>query len=122
MMSDENNTPIDEIENQDEIQPAQKETPKEPLPIYHGEEQQVMAVKVSKVETLEDESGLIFPKEHGINPIIVTKEYMEEHEPQEGGFYVRDDKGNESFSSADDFKEEFTSMENLRGVPVTFGK
>lgn len=54
---------------------------------------------------------IIFPEEEGYQPFEVSKEFMEKHKPQVGGYYVKYKDGYESYSPADAFEEGYLKIE-----------
>jgi len=60
-----------------------------------------------KIEKIRGENGKIFlkPSDPGYNKIEVSHDYVNKHNPQIGGYYVRYKDGYESYSPAKAFEE-----------------
>lgn len=54
---------------------------------------------------------MIFPEEEGYQPFEVSKDFIEKHKPQVGGYYVKYKDGYESYSPADAFEEGYSKIE-----------
>jgi hypothetical protein len=73
----------------------------------------VWALKIRKVDFDDSEivgSGIITPDEPGYLPFKVSLEYMNQHRPQAGGYYVVYEDGYKSFSPAKAFEEGYTRI------------
>lgn len=68
---------------------------------------EVHALKIQRVATTVDgaNEGLLYIVDDGWDYVVVSKEYMERHEPVAGGYYVVYGDGYESFSPARPFEE-----------------
>lgn len=59
--------------------------------------------------TADDEpkadGAMIYPEDTRLSPVTVTREYMDKHKPQVGGYFVRYNDGYESWSPAKAFEE-----------------
>jgi hypothetical protein len=97
-----------------------------PMPLYDCHKQ-VWALKIAAIElvrptidqlqamldTRDTESdlvpgGIITPAERGFGAFFVSKEWMDKHNPQVGGYYVVYKDGYKSFSPAKAFEEGYT--------------
>jgi hypothetical protein len=104
-----------------------------PMPLYDCHKQ-VWALKIKAVEivrptidqleailnTRDTESdpipgGIITPVEQGFGAFFVSKEFMDKHDPQVGGYYVVYKDGYKSFSPAGAFEEGYTRVSGKRG-------
>lgn len=66
---------------------------------------EVWALKIKMFGVNEaDGSGLITPEDTGYAAFKVSKEYLEKHKPQPGGYYVVYKDGYKSFSPAEAFE------------------
>jgi len=59
----------------------------------------------------EPDGHTLVPNEDGYEPIIVSLEYMEKHNPEVGGYYVVYKDGYASYSPAQPFEEGYSLME-----------
>ncbi len=82
--------------------PTDREMPKY---ISHKE---VWALKIKSIVNGSDGSGLIFPEDDGYEFVEVSKEYLERHKPEPGGYYVVYADGYKSFSPAKAFEDGYT--------------
>ena len=86
------------------------------LPRYKCHKE-VEAVKIAKIKAYIDDddniTGIIIPFDSDIEPINVKQEYLNKHEPEEGGYYVRYADGYESFSPAEAFEAGYKPAEAL---------
>jgi hypothetical protein len=99
-----------------------------PMPLYDCHKQ-VWALKIAAIEvvrptidqlqaildTKDTESdpipgGIITPADHGFGAFFVSKEFMDKHNPQVGGYYVVYKDGYKSFSPAQAFEEGYTRV------------
>lgn len=77
---------------------------------------EVWAVKIKSVEVvdntceLDDQSGIITAEDEGYAPFSVSKEFMERHSPQVGGYYVFYEGGHVSYSPAEPFESGYTKI------------
>ena len=72
----------------------------------------VEAVKIRRIERLEDESGrcfLHYGDNHG-DHLVVSVDYMNRHDPQVGGYHVRYRDGHEGWSPADAFESAYAAI------------
>jgi len=70
---------------------------------------QVWALKIKMIGIgCEDGSGLISPEDGRYEAFEVSKEYMEKHKPNHGGYYVLYKDGYKSFSPADAFESGYS--------------
>lgn len=88
------------------------ETKLQELPMYQSHKV-VRALKIKLIGLGKEPdaivgSGLITPEEDGYAAFTVTKEYMDRHNPQVGGYYVLYEGGYESWSPADAFESGYT--------------
>lgn len=68
---------------------------------------EVWAIKISGITDMFGKD-CILPSEKGYGPIPVSREYMEKHKPQAGGYYVVYSDGYKSYSPADAFESGYT--------------
>lgn len=71
----------------------------------------VQAVKIVRITGFIDGGAEIFYGSTLIDRLEVTKEYMDKHNPQVGGYYVKYADGYESWSPAKVFEEGYIEME-----------
>ena len=72
---------------------------------------EVWALKIKMFGVNEgDGSGLITPEESGYAAFEVSKEYLEKHKPQPGGYSVVYKDGYKSFSPAEAFEDGYTKI------------
>jgi len=76
-----------------------------PMPKYKCYKE-VWALKIKQIEKnkVDDTFFIITPEEIGYAPFNVTREYIEKHNPQVGGYYVVYKDGYKSFSPAEAFE------------------
>lgn len=80
------------------------------LPKYQSHKQ-VWALKIKEVMChAAKPEGAIIPEDRGYAPIAVSKEYLEKHNPQPGGYFVVYQDGYRSFSPADAFESGYTRV------------
>lgn len=73
------------------------------LPQYQSHKK-VRALCIKSIEVTDScGNALIYPVEEGYAPIKVSREYMEKHEPHDGGYWVLYEGGYQSFSPAQPF-------------------
>lgn len=53
--------------------------------------------------------------EQGYSPFEVSREYLDKHQPEAGGYYVRYADGYESFSPASAFEKGYTRIYAIEG-------
>ncbi len=70
----------------------------------------VGALKIEEVLVLTDGSGTLKPAGPLYPQFMVSKEYMDKHDPKAGGYYVRYDDGYESFSPAAAFESGYSRI------------
>ena len=74
----------------------------------------VWALKIQAIEleanSAEDGTAIIRPAEEGYAPFVVSREYMEKHKPEAGGYYVVYEGGYKSFSPAKAFEDGYTRI------------
>ena len=85
------------------------------LPEYQCHKK-VKAFKIAKMAELRDEGGhveYILGAGDGVNPFIfvVSHKYVEKHNPEIGGYYVRYQDGYESYSPAGAFEEGYSLID-----------
>lgn len=82
---------------------------------------EVWALQIKLIGVNEaDGSGLITPEEAGYAAFKVSKEYMDKHKPQPGGYYVVYKGGYKSFSPAEALEDGYSKMSNVRvGIEIT---
>ena len=75
----------------------------------------VHALKIASLDanpnTGDTGGALLFPVDEGYAPFPVSKEYIEKHSPQKGGYYVVYEDGYKSYSPAKAFEEGYTKMD-----------
>lgn len=72
---------------------------------------EVHAFKIAKIETgAADGSAMITPEDDGFAPFGVDNDYMLEHKPEVGGYYVVYADGYKSFSPAEPFEDGYTRI------------
>ena len=81
------------------------------LPTYQSHKR-VEAFKIELIVTGED-GGKLVPEDATLDKIHVTKEYMDKHEPQVGGYYVRYADGYESWSPAEAFEDGYAQIDSI---------
>jgi hypothetical protein len=86
------------INNQEEKMTEQKEMPK------YLCSKTVWALKIKRVDINNKGSGLLLIEDKGFSPIAVSKEYVDKHQPESGGYYVVYSDGYKSFSPASAFE------------------
>lgn len=77
------------------------------LPRYRSHKT-VWALKIKSIIQVTDDDAMIYPEEHGYDPVRVDGAYMGKHEPKVGGYYVVYSDGYKSWSPADAFEEGYT--------------
>lgn len=96
-----------------------KEAHNQLMPKYKCHKE-VWAFKIKQIvpTVMIDEDGaketgkiMIFPEEEGYQPFEVSKDFIEKHKPQVGGYYVQYKDGYESYSPADAFEEGYSKIE-----------
>ena len=65
----------------------------------------VWALKIKRVDIDTQGKALLLIEDEGFAPVEVSKEYVDKHQPVEGGYYVVYVGGYKSFSPADAFDE-----------------
>ena len=78
---------------------------------------EVHALKIARIDrtvpevgTEDDGSNSITPVEAGYAPFLVSKAYVDKHNPRVGGYYVVYKDGYKSFSPAEAFEEGYTRV------------
>ncbi len=80
------------------------------LPKYKCHKE-VGALKISSMLPLSHGGVLLLPEELGYAPFAVSAGYVEKHEPQVGGYFVRYADGYVSYSPAEAFESGYARME-----------
>ena len=70
----------------------------------------VWALKIQCIEMNQDGSGLMGVEDKGFAPVEISKEYIDKHNPQCGGYYVVYQGGYKSFSPADAFESGYERL------------
>ena len=74
----------------------------------------VWAIKIEAIEfeanSAEDGTAIIRPSDDGYAPFVVSREYMDKHKPEVGGYYVVYADGYKSFSPASAFESGYTPL------------
>ena len=81
------------------------------LPKYRCHKE-VRAAKIATIKTPTNGTGVLIFEDENLWRVTVSKEYMQKHQPYEGGYYVKYADGYESFSPADAFEEGYTLAED----------
>jgi hypothetical protein len=75
---------------------------------------EVWALKIKAIEfeanSAEDGTAIIRPAEDGYAPFVVSREYMDKHKPEAGGYYVVYADGYKSFSPAKAFEDGYSPV------------
>ena len=87
---------------------------KKEMPRYKSHKE-VWALRIKDISlghTHDDgtEYGVITPVEDGYTLFEVSKEYVEKHKPEAGGYYVVYKDGYKSFSPAEAFEDGYTRV------------
>lgn len=82
-----------------------------PMPRYKCYKE-VWALKIKQIEQNKTDETLfiITPADIGYAPFMVSKEYVEKHNPQAGGYYVVYKDGYKSFSPAEAFESGYEKI------------
>ena len=86
------------------------------LPLYQCHKR-VRAVKIADIRIV-DGIRVIIPEEHGHDPVAVTNEYVDKHEPKVGGYYVLYSNGHQSYSPGNAFEEGYTKLSAEKSEPA----
>ena len=74
----------------------------------------VWALKIEAIEfeanSAKDGTAIIRPSDDGYAPFVVSREYMDKHRPEAGGYYVIYADGYKSFSPAAAFESGYTRV------------
>ncbi len=74
----------------------------------------VWAIKIEAIEfeanSAEDGTAIIRPSDDGYPPFVVSREYMDKHKPEVGGYYVVYADGYKSYSPAKAFEEGYSRV------------
>lgn len=89
-----------------------------PLPRYRSHKV-VEALKIQSLEHGPEGTAMIIPENTTYGIFEVSADYVNKHDPQPGGYYVRYDTGYESWSPAQAFEEGYTLIQESSGL--TFG-
>jgi hypothetical protein len=73
----------------------------------------VKAFRIIQIEELNPLSGATIMKDCAGHSATVTKDYLEKHKPQIGGYYVLYKDGYESFSPAEVFEDRLDKAKAL---------
>jgi hypothetical protein len=75
---------------------------------------EVSAFKITSMERVNSYPDFILHGEVGDQPVdeVVSKEYIDKHDPQLGGYYVMYADGYESYSPAEAFEEGYTEIQS----------
>ena len=69
----------------------------------------VWAVKIDKMQQMQDGTAWIIPPvESGVEPFVVSADYVLRHNPEVGGYFVCYKDGYQSWSPARAFEEGYT--------------
>ncbi len=80
---------------------------------------EVQASRIAGIHLGSAGGATLFPAEKGNEPFEVSQGYLDKHNPQRGGYYVRYKDGYESYSPADAFEGGYNPKAEPRG-PVVF--
>jgi len=70
----------------------------------------VWALKIKRVDVNHKGDALLLIDDKGFAPVEVSKEYIDKHQPEEGGYYVVYEGGYRSFSPADAFESGYEKI------------
>ncbi len=71
----------------------------------------VHALKIAKLQSGDvDKNTVMFPVETEFEPILLTRDYVEKHNPQVGGYYIVYEDGYKSWSPAETFESGYTRI------------
>ncbi len=70
----------------------------------------VEALKIHAIEETHDGEFIVTPELGYYRPFEVSREYVEKHKPQAGGYWVRYQDGYESWSPADAFEKGYSAI------------
>jgi hypothetical protein len=71
----------------------------------------VHALQIEKLELEGDGGAILTPADERYAPFKIPVEYMDKHNPQEGGYYVVYHDGYKSYSPADAFEDGYELVE-----------
>lgn len=69
----------------------------------------VEAFKIAKVERV-GKGAVIIPEDASLTNWCVTPEYVREHDPQPGGYWVRDEYGRQLYFAAEAFDARYSPV------------
>ena len=72
---------------------------------------EVWALKIAKIENIDEEHAIITPVEIDYAPFEVNAAYVKKHDPKVGGYYVVYKDGYKSFSPAEAFEDGYTKIQ-----------
>ena len=79
-------------------------------PIYRCHKE-VTAFKIDQIRTrFFYTEAILYPKDDRLDPVFVNIDYIEKHQPEAGGYWVRYDDGYESYSPATAFEAGYTRI------------
>lgn len=70
----------------------------------------VWALKIAKLKVASDGTAVITPVEQGYAEFDVESDFVEKHNPREGGYYVQYEDGYESYSPAELFESGYNKI------------
>ena len=81
------------------------------IPLYQSHKK-IHALKVKALDPNPDVPGeyLLTPEEPGYAPFMVSRDYVNRHNAQVGGYYVTYEDGYESWSPAEAFESGYTRI------------
>ncbi len=82
---------------------------REAMPKYRCHKE-VWAYKISEITVLDNGDAVIVPADEGYPSFQVDAEYVKNHNPVVGGYYVVYKDGYKSFSPAKPFEEGYTKL------------
>lgn len=67
------------------------------------------ALKIKFINPIND--NIVFEM-NNFSPIKVNKQYLTEHQPHVGGYFIIGEDGSQSFSPADEFEDSYALIKN----------
>ena len=90
------------------------------LPRYKSHKT-VWALKIRAIEPYAIPNGpdawQLFPEESGYEPVVVSNEWKQKHQPQVGGYWVLYKDGYKSYSPAEPFEKVPNPSDHVRANP-----
>jgi len=82
-----------------------------PMPKYQCHKQ-VYALKIKEVDFAEDWKVRLVFEDESYTPLVIDSDFLNKHNPQDGGYYVVYENGYASYSPADVFEEGYSLLSN----------